>query len=203
MQKKFEKVLMPVASKLGNNVVLMSLRDGFLIITPLIIVTSIFLLIGNFPIPGWSEFWIKLCGPQFPDWFSAVSNSVFSFTGILSAIAIAYAYGKNRGLDPIQAGMVSFISFLILTPTSVVLGKKTVSAVETQFLGPNGIFLGIIIALISVEIYRFAIKRNWTIKMPDGVPPAVTKSFDALIPSALVVVFFFLIRILFSFCVSR
>ncbi|MDK6748018.1 PTS transporter subunit EIIC, partial [Citrobacter sp. UMB8248A] len=70
--------------------------------------------------------------------------------------------------------------------------------VETQFLGPNGIFLGIIIALISVEIYRFAIKRNWTIKMPDGVPPAVTKSFDALIPSALVVVFFFLIRILFS-----
>ena len=64
MQKKFEKVLMPVASKLGNNVVLMSLRDGFLIITPLIIVTSIFLLIGNFPIPGWSEFWIKLCGPQ-------------------------------------------------------------------------------------------------------------------------------------------
>ncbi|UWI44041.1 PTS sugar transporter subunit IIC [Lactobacillus paragasseri] len=198
MQKKFEKVLMPVASKLGNNVVLMSLRDGFLIITPLIIVTSIFLLIGNFPIPGWSEFWIKLCGPQFSDWFSAVSNSVFSFTGILSAIAIAYAYGKNRGLDPIQAGMVSFISFLILTPTSVVLGKKTVSAVETQFLGPNGIFLGIIIALISVEIYRFAIKRNWTIKMPDGVPPAVTKSFDALIPSALVVIFFFLIRILFS-----
>ena len=58
---------MPVASKLGNNVVLMSLRDGFLIITPLIIVTSIFLLIGNFPIPGWSEFWIKVCGPQFPD----------------------------------------------------------------------------------------------------------------------------------------
>ena len=113
MQKKFEKVLMPVASKLGNNVVLMSLRDGFLIITPLIIVTSIFLLIGNFPIPGWSEFWIKVCGPQFPEWFSAVSNSVFSFTGILSAIAIAYAYGKNRGLDPIQSGMVSFISFLM------------------------------------------------------------------------------------------
>lgn len=44
-QSKFEKVVMPLAAKLGNNVVLKSLRDGFLIITPLIIVTSIFLLI--------------------------------------------------------------------------------------------------------------------------------------------------------------
>lgn len=198
MQKTFEKVLMPVAAKLGNNIVLKSLRDGFLIITPLIIVTSIFLLIGNFPIPGWSEFWIKICGPQFPEWFSAVSNSVFSFTGILSAIAIAYAYGKNRGLNPIQAGMVSFISFLILTPTSFKVGKQVVSAVQTQYVGPNGIFLGLIIALISVEVYRFAVKKNWTIKMPEGVPPAVTQSFDALIPSALVILLFFLIRIIFS-----
>ena len=197
MQKKFENMIMPLASKLGNNVVLRSLRDGFLIITPLIIVTSIFLLIGNFPVPGWSDFWIKLCGPQFPDWFSAVSNSVFSFTGMLSAIAIAYAYGKNRGLNPIQNGVVALISFLILTPTTVTVGKKQISAVETQFVGPNGIFLGIIIALISVEIYRFAVKKHWTIKMPDGVPPAVTTSFDALIPSALVVLVFFLIRILF------
>lgn len=52
MQKRFEQVLMPVATKIGNNVVLRSLRDGFLIITPLIIVTSMFLLFGNFPIPG-------------------------------------------------------------------------------------------------------------------------------------------------------
>lgn len=198
MQKKFEKIMMPLAAKLGNNVVLKSLRDGFLIITPLIIVTSIFLLIGNFPIPGWSEFWIKLCGPKFPEWFSAVSNSVFSFTGMLSAIAIAYAYGKNRGMNPIQAGMVSLISFLILTPTSVTVGKEKISAVMTQFVGPNGIFLGIIIALLSVEIYRFAVKRHWTIKMPDGVPPAVSQSFDALIPSGLVVLFFFIVRIVFS-----
>lgn len=197
-QSKFEKIVMPLAAKLGNNVVLKSLRDGFLIITPLIIVTSIFLLIGNFPIPGWTQFWTKIFGAQFTDWFSAVSNSVFSFTGILSTIAIAYAYGKNRGLNPIQSGVVSFISFLILTPTTIKIGKQTVSAIELQYVGPNGIFLGILISLISVEVYRFAVKRHWTIKMPDGVPPAVTQSFDALIPSACVVLVFFFIRIIFS-----
>ncbi|WP_033613668.1 PTS sugar transporter subunit IIC [Lactiplantibacillus fabifermentans] len=198
MQKKFEQVLMPFATKLGNNVVLMSLRDGFLIITPLIIVTSIFLLLGNFPIPGWESFWTGILGPHWTEWFSSVSNSVFSFTGVLACFGIAYAYGKNRGLHGINSAAVAFISFLIMTPTTVEVGKKTVGAVETVFLGPNGIFLGIITAIISVEVFRFAVRHHWTIKMPDGVPPAVAQSFDALIPSALVVLVFFLVRILFS-----
>ncbi|MGK4179543.1 PTS sugar transporter subunit IIC [Lapidilactobacillus dextrinicus] len=198
MQKKLEQFLMPVATKLGNNVVLMSLRDGFLIITPLIIVTSIFLLIGNFPIPGWNEFWTGVLGPQWSEWFSSVSNSVFSFTGLLACFGISYAYGKNRGLQAIHSSAVAIISFLILTPTTVTMGKKTIGAVQTMYLGPNGIFLGIFIALVSVEIYRFAIKRNWRIKMPEGVPPAVSQSFDALVPSGLVVLIFFLVRIGFS-----
>lgn len=198
MQKKFEDVLMPFATKLGNNVVLRSLRDGFLIITPLIIVTSVFLLIGNFPIPGWDAFWTNILGEQWNEWFGAVSNAVFSFTGILSCAAIGYSYGKNRGLQAIHSAFVAWISFLILTPTTVTLGKKTTSAVATQFVGPNGVFLGIFIAIFSVEIYRFAVRRHWTIKMPDGVPPAVTQSFAALVPSALVILFFFLIRIIFS-----
>ena len=106
MQKKLEQILMPIAIKLGNNVVLRSLRDGFLIITPLIIVTSIFLLIGNFPIPGWAEFWSKILGPDWTEWFSAVSNSVFSFTGLLACFGISYAYGKNRGLQAIHTSAI-------------------------------------------------------------------------------------------------
>ncbi len=198
MQKKFEQVLMPVATKIGNNVVLRSLRDGFLVIMPLIIVTSMFLLFGNFPIPGWADFWAGILGKQWTEWFSAVSNSVFNFTGLLSCFGISYAYGKNRGLHAVNSAAVAIISFLILTPTTLTVGKKTFSAVETVFLGPNGVFLGIITAIISVEIFKFAVKRNWTIKMPDGVPPAVMESFDALIPSALVVLFFFFVRVIFS-----
>lgn len=152
MQKKFEQVLMPLASKLGNNVVLKSLRDGFLIITPLIIVTSIFLLIGNFPIPGWESFWTRILGEHWTEWFSAVSNSVFSFTGILSCMGIGYAYGKNRGLEAIHSAVVALVSFLILTPTSFTVGKTAVSAVQTMYVGPNGIFLGIFISIVSVEV---------------------------------------------------
>ena len=52
-----EKVLMPLAEKIGKNKYLISIRDGFLVSSPLLIVGSLFLLIANFPIPGWNEFW--------------------------------------------------------------------------------------------------------------------------------------------------
>ena len=55
MFNKLESVLMPIADKLGKNRVLIAIRDGFLITTPLLIVGSIFLLIANFPIPGWDR----------------------------------------------------------------------------------------------------------------------------------------------------
>lgn len=198
MQEKIEKNLMPIADRLANNVVLRSLRDGFLIITPLIIVISIFLLIGNFPIPGWTNFWVGIFGQRWLDWFSAISGSVYNFIGLLSCLSISYIYGKNRGLEPINTTVVAVVVFLILTPTTVKVDQTTVSAVKTMYIGPNGIFLGLLTALISVELFRFAIKRNWTIKMPKGLPEMVSQSFSVLLPSGFVILVFFLIRILFS-----
>lgn len=199
MPKRIEAKLLPLADKLSNNVVLKSLRDGFLIVTPLILITSLFLLFGNFPIPGWTNFWIKIFGSQWTNWFDAATGSVFNFTGLLSCLGISYAYGKNRNLIPIHASMVSLVSFLILTPMTVrVSSTRSISAVRTLYLGPNGIFLGMFTALIGVELFRFAQNRNWTIKMPQGVPDMVNQSFEALLPSGFVILFFFLIRIIFS-----
>ena len=56
MMKKLEKILMPLAEAIGRNKYLMSIRDGFLVSTPLLIGGSIFLLIANFPIQAWIDF---------------------------------------------------------------------------------------------------------------------------------------------------
>ena len=54
MLKQLEKLLIPLAEAIGKNKYLVSIRDGFLITTPLLIAGSIFLLIGEFPWPnGW------------------------------------------------------------------------------------------------------------------------------------------------------
>ncbi|MFO6295583.1 PTS transporter subunit EIIC, partial [Pseudomonas aeruginosa] len=47
--------------------------------------------------------------------------------------------------------------------------------------GSQGLFVAIVISLLSTEIYRLVASRNLVIRMPDGVPPAVAKTFLALI----------------------
>ena len=200
MFDELENVLMPLAVKLGQNKILIAVRDGFLITTPLVIVGSIFLLFANFPIPGWSEFWAGMFGTGWESWVTRVSGSVFNTVGFFSCLGTAYAYGREKKTDPIQAAAVAVIAFLILTPNKLIVEgvADPISGLSFDHLGTNGIFVGLLVALISVEIYAYTTKRGWTIKMPDGVPPAVTKSFAALIPSALVMLLFFVINILFG-----
>ncbi|MGL4382891.1 MAG: PTS sugar transporter subunit IIC, partial [Bacilli bacterium] len=55
-------------------------------------------------------------------------------------------------------------------------------------LGSAGLFVGMLVAIFSVEVLRFTTKYNLTIKMPDSVPPSVANSFAALVPTLIVVV---------------
>ena len=198
-----EKVLMPVADKLGRNKILVAIRDGFLITTPLLIVGSIFLLIANFPIPGWEDFWNNILGPNWSSWFTNVSRATFNMIALLTCVGTGYAYARELKGDAIQGAGVALVSFFILMPTRIpfegVNGPETVSGLAFEYIGSNGIFLALIISLVSVRVFNWVYKKGWTIKMPDGVPPAVADSFAALIPSAIVITLFFLVRIGFEF----
>ena len=202
MFEKLEKVLMPVADRLGKNKVLVAIRDGFLVSTPLIIVGSLFILIANFPIPGWSEFWAKIFGEGWESYLSNVARATFDIISLLAVIGIGYSYSRQIGADRIQGAIVSLVSFVILMPTTIVYegakGTETLNAISFSFTGTSGIFLSMIVSILSVRIFNWAYKKGWTIKLPEGVPPAVFNSFAALIPSAIVMFIFFLVRILFE-----
>ncbi len=198
---KLEKYLMPIADKLGKNKILVAIRDGFLITTPLVIVASMFLLFANFPIPNWSEFWNGIFGTGWEAWFTNVSRAVFNLIGLLTVFGTSYAYGRELKGDAIQSSAIGIVSFIILTPTRITVEglPDPIGAIGLEFLGSDGIFLAIIVSIISVWIFNWVYRKGWTIKMPDGVPPAVVKSFEALIPSAVVITLFFLVRIFIGF----
>lgn len=201
MFDKMEKVLMPMADKLGKNKILLAIRDGFLITTPLIIVASLFLLFANFPITGWSEFWAGIFGEGWETWFTNVSRPVFEMVGFLSCFGTSYSYGRQLEGDAIQSAGIGMIAFLILTPTRIFFegAADPIGGLEFTYLGSQGIFLGLFVSIIAVWLFNWVYRQGWTIKMPDGVPPAVSQSFEALIPSAVVMLLFFLIRIGFEF----
>ncbi|WP_298729622.1 PTS transporter subunit EIIC [uncultured Granulicatella sp.] len=203
MFSKLEKVMGRVAEKLSTNKVLVAIRDGFLVATPLIIVASIFLVIANFPVPGYSEFIAQFFGQGWEKSMDAVIDSTFSILAVLGAIGIGYAYAKQLDSDPIAGGALSLVCFLIMTPkVHPDFVNATTNKVFNGFslgnLGSAGMFLAMITAIVSVRIFVFVQKRGWVIKLPDGVPPAVYQSFAALIPSMFAMFFFFAVYLLFS-----
>jgi len=189
-----ENVLMPIADKLNNNRYLTALRNGFMVALPLIIFGSIFVVIANLP------FLDRLLGEEgyaaYQNALGPASAATLSIMGLFVIIGIGYKMVEGRGGEAIYGGVVSLASFLILTP-QVVDGVNGV--IPTNSLGAQGMFLGIFTAFISAELYHFFVRKNLTIKMPQGVPSAVSRSFSALIPITLTLTIFLVIRILFSF----
>lgn len=198
MNNKFmqylEDFLLPIADKLNNNRYLTALRDGFMVALPLIIFGSIFVVIANFP------FLDKMIGEEaftaYQNALGPASAATLSIMGTFVIIGIGYKLTERYGGEAIYGGVVAFAAFLILTP-QVLEGVDGV--IPTSSLGAEGMFLGIFTAFISAELYRFFVDKEWTIKMPAGVPGAVSKSFSALIPVTLTLSVFLIIRIIFSY----
>lgn len=188
-----EDILLPIADKLNNNRYLTALRNGFMVALPLIIFGSIFVVIANLP------FLDRLIGDEayatYQNALGPASSATLSIMGLFVIIGIGFKMVEQRGGEAIYGGVVALASFLVLTPQVL---EETSGVIPTSSLGAEGMFLGIFTAFISAELYQFFVRKNLTIKMPAGVPDAVSRSFSALIPITLTLTTFLLIRIAFS-----
>jgi len=212
MLKWLEKVLMPLAESIGKNKYLISIRDGFLVSTPLLIVGSLFLLIANFPIPAWTNWLesVKINGSTLAAYFGKPADATFSIMAIFAVLGIGYSFAKQMKTNPIFGAAVSIMAWFLIMPYGVT-GKVQIKGVSDPvqvflggglplgWVGAKGIFIGIISAFLAVHIYSFAERKGWIIKMPAGVPPTVVQSFAALIPAGLVITVFFVINLFFGF----
>lgn len=207
MMKKVESVFMSLAEKIGRNKYLLSIRDGFLVSMPLLIAGSFFLLIANFPIPGWEEFWGGIFGENWVRFMVRPTEATFNIMAIIIVMSIGYSFSGHMKVNKIFGAAVSLVSWFLLMPYEVpvkadllISGQAmNVAGIPLKWVGSSGIFVGMIVAFLAVHIYSYAEKKGWIIKMPEGVPPTVVSSFAALIPAGLVILVFFIINILFSF----
>ena len=129
---------------------------------------------------------------------SKVNTMTLGALAVYIAVLIAYHLVKklDEDEDPISASVISLISFLIITP----LGKMADDSmgIPTNWLGAQGVFSALIVGIVSARLYLAIKHRGWTIKMPAGVPPMVTKTFEALIPTILIGLLFAIVDLLFS-----
>ena len=203
---KLEEKLMPMAAKISGNAHLQSIRDGFALAMPLLIIGSMFMLISNFPIQSWMDLLrsTEVNGNTIASYFSAATNATFTIMSIFVVIGIGYAYGGKLKVNQIFSGIVSLVAWFILMPFSFEFTPEgseealTVNGLSFDWLGSKGVFIGIISAFLAVRIYKIIIDKGLVIKMPAGVPPTVGQSFAALLPAAFVMTAFVLIRVIIS-----
>lgn len=191
-----EEKLQPVMNALSTNRYLQAIQSGFFGAMPVMVIGSIFLLLTDFPIEGYADFMASIFGENWVEFFAIPFRmsmnilTLFIFFGIVRSLARYYK------IDSLGALVISLVAFFILNPT--VTGEDEALGISMEHLGSGGLFLGIITAIFAVEIYRWVVERGWTIKMPESVPEAVSRSFTSLIPGTIVIVTFNFIRLLFT-----
>lgn len=185
--KKFfefmEKYFVPVAAKIGAQRHLVAIRDGFVTITPLVIAGAFAVLINNIGFKWYQNFMNSVLPKDWKMFGGSIWNASFGIMSLLVVCTISYHLANSYGKDAMASAMVSLGSLIILytfTPDG---------AIPMTYLGGAGLFVAIIVALVATEIFtRLLGNPKLVIKMPNGVPPAVAKSFAALFPSIIVLV---------------
>jgi len=203
MVRFLEKYVMPVAGRIAQQRHLQAIRDGIILTMPFLIIGSFFLIISALPIPGYNDFMESLFGGNWQKALGYPVSATFNIMSLIATFGIAYRLGEQYKVDALAAGALSLVSFLLATPFQVThiipSTKESVvvdGAIPAALMGSQGLFVAMIIALISTEIYRFIIQKKMIIKMPETVPPAVTRSFTALIPGFIVVTVVWILRLI-------
>ncbi|QVI35248.1 lactose-specific PTS transporter subunit EIIC [Lacticaseibacillus chiayiensis] len=194
MNKVFDK-LKPLFEAVAANKYVSAIRDGFIACMPIIIFSSIFMMIAYVP-NAWGFYWPK-----------NVTNALmiaYNYSMGLLALFVAGTTAKNltdsknlelpktNQINPVAVIVASEIAFVIIS----ILPLKT--GVDLTYMGTQGLICAYIVGLIVPNVYYICIKNNVTIKLPPQVPGNISQSFKDLIPMGLSVTIFWLFGVGFK-----
>ncbi len=181
-ESKFMKWLQKFGEKLGSNKVFSAISKSMMGTMAIILVGAIFQIVATIPtLFGWftteSATYKLLYAPY---------NMTMGLLSIFVVFMIGYNYAKSLGMKPMQNGIVALICFLVVaapaTTVTLVDGATTMTILDSSNLGAAGLFVAILIGILTVRLTHFCEKKNIVIKMPDVVPSFLSEAFSAMLP---------------------
>lgn len=184
----------PFFDKVARNKYLKAIKDGFISSMPIILFSSIFLLIAYVP-NVFGFYWSKE--------IEAIIMKPYNYSMGILAIAVAATTTKhftdtlnrempaNNQINSISTMICAICGFLILSSDALDGGFAS------EFMGSKGLLTAFMTAFVVGSIYKFCIKRNITIKMPEQVPPNLSQTFKDVIPFAFSMIIIWLFDYLF------
>ena len=200
-------------AKISEQRHLRAIRDGIVSTLPLIIVGSVFLILAFPPFP--KEWGISVLAKKYAVQMLLPYRMTMFIMGLYAVMGIGYSLAKSYKLDGITGAILSVCAFLLtimpkmINPVEVI--NQTVNGQAVQIiveegtkgsqllqedlgyvmqmskLGSAGLFVGIIVAIFAVEVYRLTTTTGFKIRMPEAVPESVARSFEALTPAAIII----------------
>lgn len=184
----------PFFEKVSNNQYLRAIRDGFVSCLPVILFSSLFILVACIP-----EIWDF----KWDDYVSGLLWQAYGYSmGILSVLMVAtiaksltdnfnHKLPKLRQINTVSVMIVSIICFLLLSVEGVDKG------IATEFMGTKGLLSAFVVAFTVPNIYKFFVGRGITIKLPEEVPHYIAQTYADLFPLAASITFFWVFSFVF------
>lgn len=177
----------PLFEAISRNRYLKAIRDGFISAMPVVLFSSIFLLIAK--VPNIFEY-------QWPAEIEAIILKPYNYSMGLLGLLVAGTTAKNltdsfnrdmpvnRKINNISTLMAAIIGFLVvgINTITAVEGEVSISGFANEYMGSKGLLTAFVVAFFVCNVYKFCIKRNITIKMPEQVPPNISQTFADVIP---------------------
>lgn len=183
----------PFFEKLSRNIYLRAIRDGFIAGMPVILFSSIFILIAFVP-NSWGFKW--------SDEVVAFLMKPYSYSMGILALLVAGTTAKsltdsvNRSME--KTNQINYMSTLLAAIVGLLMlaADPIENGLATGFLGTKGLLSAFLAAFVTVAIYKVCVKNNVTIRMPDEVPPNISQVFKDVIPFTLSVVSLYVLDLL-------
>ena len=171
----------PFFEKVSRNRYLRAIKDGFISAMPVVLFSSIFMLIAYIP---------NIFGFYWSDATEALIVKPYDYSMGILGLLVAATTAKsltdsfnrdlpnNNKINSVSTMIAAIIGFLFLSADAVEGGFGS------GYLGTTGLLTAFISAFIVVNIYNVFIKNNVTIKMPEEVPPNISQTFEDVLPFA-------------------
>lgn len=184
-------------SNMSSNIYITAIRDAMLAYVPFTFIASIFLILACFPLESVNNFISSVLHTDYAVWQGKllyVYNASIAIGGMLVVLTMSHSISEKMKLNQIQVTITALISYLLLTPLAAL--EDGSPALSLGSVSAQSMFCAILVAIFTAVIYRGIDRKGIKIKMPASVPPAVSAPFESLIPSFLVIVVFWVVRMI-------
>ncbi|WEV51451.1 PTS lactose transporter subunit IIBC [Lactobacillus sp. ESL0731] len=196
--KQIEKA-QPFFQKVAANKYLRAVRDGFIALMPIIIFSSLFLLVANVPLI-WHFAWpVKVSNA-----LNMFYNMSMGVLALMASSSVSKALTDSLNLDLPKTSQIPTIGVqftaqvsFILVAVDTLTDKLNNIYFAISMIGTKGLICAFLVAFIVPNVYYICFKHHITIKLPDAVPQNISSAFENIIPFAISTGFFWVFSLAF------